>query len=332
MSSPRIRHISIRNFGRIRALDLSLVGPDDKAVQQFVLAGPNGRGKTSVLEAILFGLEEDELLRRDADHVRWVDGFPAGAEVTLELESAEDNVRHTLVRFAGGWLGPRGSVSNIIMATTQASVPRPPVEYFSSWRSPHLVGALQPLGKGNRPKDTEQNRLWRLKQRLIDEKSRRSFGANTRETEWLDAINRAWRTLRGNDGTTLEIQLVDPDSEDAYADLFLVENGTQRCAADHLSAGELELLSAAGWLVTSGMQDGILLIDEPELHLHPQWQSTFLPALREIAPELQIIVSTHSDAPWNAAQPWERALLVAEDDPRSATSRQADSDQSPEPR
>lgn len=330
MSSPRIRRISIQNFGRIRDLDLSLVGPDDKAVQQFVLAGPNGRGKTSVLEAILFGLEQDALLRRDTAHVRWTEGFPADASVTIELESKDDESPYTLVRRSPGWLGAPGSVSNIQMATPQASIPRPPVEYFSSWRSPHLVGALQPLGKGNRPEDTEQNRLWRLKQRLIDEKSRRSFGANTRETEWLDAINRAWRTLRGNDGTSLEIQLVDPDSEDAYADLFLVENGTQRCAADHLSAGELELLSAAGWLVTSGMSDGILLIDEPELHLHPQWQSTFLPALREIAPDLQIIVSTHSDAPWNAAQPWERALLVGEDDPRSARAGRAESVQPPE--
>jgi predicted ATP-binding protein involved in virulence len=39
---------------------------------------------------------------------------------------------------------------------------------------------------------------------------------------------------------------------------------------------------------------GILLIDEIELHLHPQWQQKIIPNLRAVFPNIQLIVATHS--------------------------------------
>ncbi|HCD2269572.1 TPA: AAA family ATPase, partial [Escherichia coli] len=40
--------------------------------------------------------------------------------------------------------------------------------------------------------------------------------------------------------------------------------------------------------------EGIILIDEVDLHLHPEWQREFLPRLINVFPHLQFIVSTHS--------------------------------------
>ncbi len=39
---------------------------------------------------------------------------------------------------------------------------------------------------------------------------------------------------------------------------------------------------------------GLLLIDEAENHLHPTWQKRFLPGVRDIFPNLQIVAATHS--------------------------------------
>jgi predicted ATP-binding protein involved in virulence len=39
---------------------------------------------------------------------------------------------------------------------------------------------------------------------------------------------------------------------------------------------------------------GILMIDEVDLHLHPEWQQSIIGALRDAFPKLQLIVSTHS--------------------------------------
>ncbi len=40
--------------------------------------------------------------------------------------------------------------------------------------------------------------------------------------------------------------------------------------------------------------DGIVLIDEIDLHLHPTWQGPFIRALKELFPRVQFIVTTHS--------------------------------------
>jgi hypothetical protein len=199
------------------------------------------------------------------------------------------------------------------------------VAYFSSWRSPYLVGAVEPLGRGRRPYDTESNRLWRLKQRIIDEKAKTGFGAPpagaSKHARWLERLNAAWARLHGDDGTAIAAVLVDPTSENAYADLFVTKANQRICSVDQASSGELELLSLAGWIILSGFEEGLLLIDEPELHLHTEWQATILPALRELAPRAQFLIATHADAPRDAAFTWERALLVPSSDPRSSERR-----------
>ena len=40
--------------------------------------------------------------------------------------------------------------------------------------------------------------------------------------------------------------------------------------------------------------EGVVLIDELDLHLHPRWQRVALPRLHEAFPRLQLVVSTHS--------------------------------------
>ena len=42
--------------------------------------------------------------------------------------------------------------------------------------------------------------------------------------------------------------------------------------------------------------EGIVLIDEVDLHLHPTWQQRILGYLREIFPKVQFIVTTHAPA------------------------------------
>lgn len=40
--------------------------------------------------------------------------------------------------------------------------------------------------------------------------------------------------------------------------------------------------------------DGIVLIDEVELHLHPEWQERIMGILTEVFPKVQFFVTTHS--------------------------------------
>ncbi len=48
--------------------------------------------------------------------------------------------------------------------------------------------------------------------------------------------------------------------------------------------------------------EGVVLIDEIDLHLHPGWQRVALPCLREAFPKLQFVVSTHSPQVLSSAE------------------------------
>lgn len=57
-------------------------------------------------------------------------------------------------------------------------------------------------------------------------------------------------------------------------------------------ARRLSIANASAENILEG--EGIVLIDEIDLHLHPSWQAVILPVLLNTFPNLQFIVTTHS--------------------------------------
>ena len=63
-----------------------------------------------------------------------------------------------------------------------------------------------------------------------------------------------------------------------------------------LSSGEKQMLVI---LLTALVRDGehsVLFMDEPEASLHIEWQQRLISMLRELNPNLQLILTTHSPA------------------------------------
>ena len=62
------------------------------------------------------------------------------------------------------------------------------------------------------------------------------------------------------------------------------------------SSGEKEIINFLDGIISTKVNNGIVLIDEPELHLHPRWQSILLDLIKEFSEKrnLQFIFSTHS--------------------------------------
>lgn len=54
---------------------------------------------------------------------------------------------------------------------------------------------------------------------------------------------------------------------------------------------------------------GIVLIDEIDLHLHPKWQAMVIPKLRQVFPNCQFLISTHSPHVINHVKPEHLFLL-----------------------
>lgn len=72
-----------------------------------------------------------------------------------------------------------------------------------------------------------------------------------------------------------------------------------------LSGGEKSLLS---FIVYAMRKPGIMIIDEPELGLHQDWQRKFIWMMREISPETQYFIASHA-SPVRAAYPDKQIFL-----------------------
>ncbi|WP_373386619.1 AAA family ATPase [Pseudomonas alcaligenes] len=70
--------------------------------------------------------------------------------------------------------------------------------------------------------------------------------------------------------------------------------------------------------------EGLVLIDEIDLYLHPKWQARLIPALRTTFPKLQFIATTHSPVALAALSPSE--IIRVQSDPRTGDVRQVTPD------
>lgn len=77
---------------------------------------------------------------------------------------------------------------------------------------------------------------------------------------------------------------------------FKIISGGQETDFKNLSSGEKEVLNFIFILLALDLKDACVLIDEPEIHLHPQWQNKLIKLFRKLHKDrnIQFIISTHS--------------------------------------
>jgi predicted ATP-binding protein involved in virulence len=103
---------------------------------------------------------------------------------------------------------------------------------------------------------------------------------------------------------------------------LITKNGDKLDIEKQLSSGEQSLLVMIGdiarrlTIVNPRLEDalqgsGIVLIDEIELHMHPQWQREIIPCLRKTFPNIQFIVTTHSPQVLSAVD--KENIIILED-------------------
>ncbi len=82
---------------------------------------------------------------------------------------------------------------------------------------------------------------------------------------------------------------------------------------DSLSSGQKEIISTLFLIERYGRKyPGIVLIDEPELHLNVEWHRSLIRNMCQLAPGNQYIIATHSKNIFDAVDKDRRILLVPE--------------------
>lgn len=124
------------------------------------------------------------------------------------------------------------------------------------------------------------------------------------------AICRCYERISGSKNASISFDL---DTYRLMLEFETTEGDVQKFAMDEMSDGYKNTLSMIGDIAYRmavlnpmlGEQvlertPGIVLIDEIDLHLHPQWQQTILSDLQAIFPNIQFIVSSHAPAVINS--------------------------------
>jgi len=76
--------------------------------------------------------------------------------------------------------------------------------------------------------------------------------------------------------------------------VFKLKNDNEKLLPEDLSHGELKKLSIYIWLKYYAIEDSLILMDEIEIGLHPDWQYEIVNELQEWAKTNQFILATHS--------------------------------------
>ncbi|CAA6820062.1 MAG: Putative ATP-binding protein [uncultured Sulfurovum sp.] len=115
------------------------------------------------------------------------------------------------------------------------------------------------------------------------------------------------------DGLEVGFQYSHLDRDD---NVWFSNNNGEEFKIEDLSTGEKTLLSKIMYLYFIGYKDKVILIDEPELSLHPSWQNKVLKIYENFALKnnCQIIIATHSPHIIASAKSEYIRLLVKEDD------------------
>ncbi|WP_251620920.1 AAA family ATPase [Odoribacter lunatus] len=98
---------------------------------------------------------------------------------------------------------------------------------------------------------------------------------------------------------------------DPHTNHLIFKDGEESIPLYKLSSGEKQLLIILLWVFLMEEQPYILLMDEPEISLHIEWQYRLFEEIRKLNPYCQIITSTHSPSLFGDG--WGDKLFFVED-------------------
>ncbi len=288
-----LQEFEVQNFGAIKNVRINGISKDNRWI---FITGANGSGKSLLLKAIaltlgqgmvpkqyinnfevpyfktkLFGSNLDEIIER-----RGNDNKSKNARRTLLTGFAAYGIHRTTIR------------KNLYLAAGNHELSK------NGFLESILGEKISPLIDFNKT----------IKEWTGTETSRKKF--HHRKDFFVNAL---LQTVPG----LVDIHFVEKKYNYDTDFLFKFDDGEiYRCDYYQLSSGTKSILSFVADIIVRFYKQqpdaydpsefrGVVIVDEIDLHLHPQGQKDLILALNEVFPNIQFIVSTHSPIPLLAA-------------------------------
>ena len=276
-----ITSMQVANYRGLRKLNIGFEGPKNNESFVNVIIGKNGSGKTTVLELIS----------------RWFS--MTETNVDYGSISVSDGPDFSIFKkIATGQLD-RKYTTNLDNEVEQlASGHTPPFEYPQFIYLPALlqfkdVNSNIPLSLDYKlSTEIRDNILSRtsdyIKEFVIAHERKQSESEPTLRAKLaIDAFNKPFVSLK------LSTRLHSLDENNLNKPLFRNIDG-QTFDINGLSDGEKQIYGRIVGLMMLQPRNSVILVDEPEIAIHPAWQYRILDVYKSVGPGNQFIVATHS--------------------------------------
>ena len=284
----KIEKVHIKNIRGIKDLELSFK-KDNKILDVIVLAGVNGSGKTTILEAI-----KDFFYN---ENVNYDEPEKSNVNLDIFLEEFEKYSSYNLkrVKFLNTF--------HYKKSDNNTSSQNQTINNFKSLAKIIYVPAENNFEKVK----TDTTTLLRISQfiNIINSNvikdipsyiaTRRNYLATIEEDLTMKEItNKVINEINGIfDILELDVKLKGFSKDEKTLPIFENSAGEEFDIND-LSSGEKQLFLRTLSIKMLEPNNSIILIDEPELSLHPKWQQRIIEVYKKIGENNQIIVATHS--------------------------------------
>ncbi len=314
-----IRKIKWHNHAVLGNLELNLLKEDGTAYNTIVLAGENGTGKTTILETLATFLSRGSFA--PFENIQ----YNVGNEVfTLSRSSDSDAISGFHIRTNEKTGKPEDiryiSHNNASKIDKDIYDIRHYGIAYSKAHSGFSVGPIlsataQQL-ESNKYEVDSDNDYTAIKQLLvdIDTEDCREW-RNISETdnicrEKYDEFKRGSKIFwfkKAFDGffDAIKYNGIEPINDELK--ITFTKHG-KTIEIDRLSTGEQQIVFRGAYLLKNSdyLSRGVILVDEPELSMHPKWQGKILNYYRDLFPVndkqvAQMFFATHSEAVLNAA-------------------------------
>ncbi len=248
-----------------------------------ILAGDNGSGKSTVLKTIIACLKNEASLFKSKNTESIKLSFDNNKVVSIQ--------KITIITHANK---PSGVNEELVYQGTKPSIT---IDYISTFNQKlKSLETIQKLAGTGVETDLDWE-LYQLQDKYKDykieigERAIKVLEEGSKNTQNINQkINLFWDLV-----DTLFAKTGKKIAKKEKNLSFLFRNNEVLTAYD-LSAGEKQMLIILLTALVQDNQPAIMIMDEPELSLHTDWQKDLIDNIRRLNENVQLIIATHSPA------------------------------------